>query len=625
MATFTEDELSDYTKVEQLIAKLEKLPDANKLKAQIAMLREAWSTHNRGYGLVWNKHDTKEALNDMYPALTHISETGKKSHTPHLLIEGDNYHSLLVLNWTHRAMFDAIYIDPPYNTNNKEFIYNDSYIDSADAYRHSKWLSFMEKRLTLALPLLKSTGVIFISIDEHEFAQLKLLCDSIFGEHNYVENFIWVKNSTKNNSKTSSCNHEYILCYAKNISLLSGERDKFRVAKPGYKEACELYDKLKAQKLSNDDIAKQLTEMYKRLNLDGGISSYTYVDNKGIYSRADLSAPGGDGGTYDVYHPITKLPCKRSNSGWRYTEDTMKQYIANELVSFGSDHTTVPRFKRYLNTVDSDVVKSVIYDSTEGKKELIDIFKESPFNNPKPVSLIESLLNMVCPKDGLVLDFFAGSGTTGHAVMKLNSLDGGSRRCVICTNNEISEKAKRELDKKKILDASDREQYGICRSVTMPRLNSVITGYTNSMGKSITGLAQSFSHVSIEMVEKHRNPRQQLDAFRSKADYLVWLKEDMFNPEVQSSATGQWTIGYTASKAIAVCNSELSIESCKVISQQLSTMTAVVKKIYVVAEGEDVQVANYLQDISNKCGGIVIETIPHDIIATYEKQKRKAK
>jgi adenine-specific DNA-methyltransferase len=185
------------------------------------------------YGLVWEPktEDVVELCKDKLPVVKEVKNKEiitDKDKPVNLLIEGDNYHSLSVLNYTHERKVDVIYIDPPYNTGNQDFIFNDKYVDPEDGYRHSKWLSFMEKRLRLAKSLLRDSGVIFISIDDNEVAQLKLICDDIFGIQNMVANFVWKRRSGANDPKNLvSTDHEYILCYRKTdkAKLLGIEKD----------------------------------------------------------------------------------------------------------------------------------------------------------------------------------------------------------------------------------------------------------------------------------------------------------------------------------------------------------------------------------------------------------------
>lgn len=378
-----------------------------------------------------------------------------KRFVNNLLIEGDNLKALKELRKDYTNKIKLIYIDPPYNTKNKKFIYN-------DRFESSDWISFMEERLLLSKELLHEEGLIFISIDDNELYNLKPLCDKIFGINNFIENFIWVKNSTKNNSKTSSNNHEYILCYGKNIKKIK-DKEYFRTRKPGYDEVISLVDEGKKLKKTPKEIEKDLKLLFKENKHWKGISSYKFIDEKyRVYSSGDLSSPQ-EGYVYNVIHPITKKKCKVPTNNWRYKEEQLQNLIKEDKILFGKSERTVPRYKRFLTDVEEEVLKSVIINNDDGKKELEKLFNgKSPFNNPKPTSLIKTLISCIPDKDIVVLDFFAGSGTTGHATINLNKMDNGERKFILCNNNEnnICEEITYERIKK-VLDSSNLIYYKV--------------------------------------------------------------------------------------------------------------------------------------------------------------------
>lgn len=213
----------------------------------------------------------------------------------------DNLHSLKLLEKTHKGKIDVIYIDPPYNTGNKDFIYDDHFIDKTDGYAHSKWLSFMEKRLLIAKELLSDEGVIFISVDDNEQAQLKLQCDSVLGEENFIAKISVASNSAKNNSKFISITHEYIICYAKNKSVML---PYWKVNKNNINEYNKICKRLQKSGLTNEEIHQELLQLVKYPKYYD-FDHYTYVDEIGPFRASDLTAPGSKA-EYDVVHPITK-------------------------------------------------------------------------------------------------------------------------------------------------------------------------------------------------------------------------------------------------------------------------------------------------------------------------------
>lgn len=298
------------------ISTIEGLTD-NERSALLGLLRE-----NKSYGLVWEDkpEDIEERLRDELPILTEVPERAiiseDKDAPNHILIEGDNLEALATLAYTHEGKIDVIYIDPPYNTGNKDFIYNDSYVDKEDSYRHSKWLSFMSRRLKIAKKLLSDRGVIFISIDDNEQAQLKLLCDELLGQENFVSSILWQKiHSIKNDAKYLSVNHDFILMYAKNINFIS------------------------------INLLKRTEAMNSR---------YKNPDNdpRGPWQSGDLVAnETRTNGNYDVVGPTGKLFNVPDGKHWVYSEENMMQLIHEKRIWFGKNGTSFPRKKRYLSEV----------------------------------------------------------------------------------------------------------------------------------------------------------------------------------------------------------------------------------------------------------------------------------
>ena len=415
------DDLLD--KIKQIRAFIAAAPQDENTGNLLSYLSELEKDVNgKKYGLVFEEHreEIDEVLDTHTPVLTEdadlfIDHGGQMN----FLLEGDNLAALKLLEKTHRGNIDLIFIDPPYNTRNGDFGYDDSRVDLTDTFRHSKWVSFMSERLLVARRLLKNDGVIFIAIDDNEQAALKLLCDQLFGEENFLASIIWQHSiQPKGYSGTFSVHHNYILCYQKTAqfvlnSLPRTDEDNKAYANP-----------------DNDPRGRWRS---------GDVRNALYRPNL-IY---DIISPSGN---------VIK-PCA---NGWRWSKETVEEKIKSGEIIFSKDETRIIR-KIYLDTLEGRTPETIWFGKDVGTtrsamSEIKEIFGSSAFGTPKPTSLIERTLRLISRTDATVLDFFAGSGTTGHAVMKLNAKDGGSRRFILCTNNEN----------------------GICRDVTYKRIRRVI-------------------------------------------------------------------------------------------------------------------------------------------------------
>ena len=427
-------------KREKMLSFLQSLKQTHSDDESIIALNEIENALlNKKYGLVWEEHSehVDEMLQEHIPVF--VEDTTRKITTSdcpaivqrlssdcpaivqqdyekfNFLIEGDNLHSLKLLEKTHRNKIDVIYIDPPYNTGNKDFIYDDCYIDKNDGYTHSKWLSFMSKRLEIARNLLSKTGVIFISIDENEFAQLKLLCDLIFGENNFIGTMIWRKKSGGGQTdEFFVTEHEYIFGYRKSTQFIWNDK----------------HDKIDQNE-------------YKYKSSDGSLYKITKLEKWGSSShkedRPTMYFPIKDPDGNNLY-PIA--PDKKDGR-WRVGKERLHNLIKNNHIHWIKDkkeNRWIPYEMSFYNENQIKILKSrsILYDLAEtgtATKLLTKIFNEKDiFSNPKPIELIKYLLEHT--KCEIVLDFFAGSGTTGHAVTQLNKEDGRNRQYILCTNNE---------------------------------------------------------------------------------------------------------------------------------------------------------------------------------------------
>lgn len=494
------------------------------------------------YGLVWEDkpEDVEEQLRQNLPVLREVEEKRILCAAPspvepaggeapnHILIEGDNLHALTALTFTHEGKIDVIYIDPPYNTGNKDFKYNDSFVDKEDSYRHSKWLSFMDKRLRIAKRLLSNKGVIFISIDENESHNLRLLLDEIFGEANFVEQLVWNKRIPKNDKGIGNI-HEFVLLYAKAYT----SEHLFTQKKDGIEDVNEFVDSLKRKKVPIPLAEKELKKFYQKNDYDRGITLYNSLNNNyQVWGKINVSWPNAktQGPRYDVLHPETLKPAKVPDRGWRFTRSTFDELLDyNNVIShhdgsficgkiwFAKDEKTQPSTIKYLSDVNEFLLRSIISTKSDGSNELIDIQGTNKFDYPKPIDLIERLINSTNKSDITILDFFAGSGTTLHATMQLNAEDGGKRQCILVTNNENN----------------------ICEEVTYERNKRVIQGYTNNKGVEVAGLsANNLRYYKSAFVPSNKSEHNKR-LLTTASTELLCIKEDCYTDITTAN-------GYTA-------------------------------------------------------------------------------
>lgn len=534
------------------------------------------------YGLVWHRDLPEEKIdilinpdartpNEMFPnemagrpfpVLKEVKNKAiesDKSKLVNLLIEGDNYHSLAVLNFTHREAVDLIYIDPPYNTGNNDFIYNDKYVDKEDSFRHSKWLSFMEKRLKLSKNLLKKDGVIFISIDDNEQAQLRMLCDEIFGESNFIVDVIWNSRKSVSSDAIVSLNHNHTFVFARDIELLRAEvkkNNKFKL--PAHEE--------------------------KFSNLDN--------DPKGVWTADPFDAPNlRPNLTYPIKNPKTgEIFMPPKGRCWRTTKDEYERFLKEGRIIFGKNGTSKPQLKRYFSDAEGKGMtpKSIWDDvgtTTNGTQELEDILGEKKFNNPKPVSLIKKILELSTDKNSTVLDFFAGSGTTGHAVLELNKEDGGKRNFILCTNDEN----------------------GICKDVCYPRVKKVINGYKNLKKGKIDGLGGNLKYYTTDFVEAEPTDKNKRKLVKESTD-MICILENAFE---LIQETPEFKIFKNTDKYVGVIFYEEAIEDYKKAIKKINGHF----NTYVFSMGDDPHTKKFA-DVENK---VTLCAIPEIILKVYRE------
>lgn len=550
---------------------------------------------SKKYGLIWDREKEPEQVvldcENNLPILERIKDKEIKTNDSddNIFIEGDNYHSLTVLNYTHKGKIDFIYIDPPYNTGKKdEWKYNDRYIDENDSYRHAKWLNMMEKRLELAKNLLKEDGVIFISIGEQEVSNLNLLCGKIFRHENFLTLIARISKtaSDKGNHFAPSC--DYIVCYAKNISNI--DKSNF------YDEVDEdLYTKEDEKGMYRDDIALYQSSLDTRPNQryfikcpNGSLvippGQSMPKEKKGGAKAVPIKGDGVwrwslDEGFKEKSHLLVFKETKNSPLLDQNGEKAKYNIYTKSYLEERRDKGTKPRNflvdKKFLNRRGSDYLKTLGLD----------------FPYSKPKELIDHLMKIAhVPKDAIILDFFAGSGTTGEAVLDLNNEDKGNRKFILCTNNEGE----------------------IAEEVCYPRIEKIINGYTKKAKKTekIKGLGGNLQYFKTAVIPVERidniNDKQRHE-LTEKAGQMITIKENAFN-EVEISDWYQIFESRDKKRKTAIY-----------FREDMSKFEELVKKIknekttlYVFSYGRiDKKLFKYLDK------NITIEDIPEPILEIY--------
>lgn len=503
---------------EKLKALQEFLPEAfaegkidwEKLKATLG---EDINFSNERYVLNWaGKSDAFKVLQTpstktLVPAK---DESINFDTTENIFIEGENLEVLKVLQKSYFGKVKMIYIDPPYNTGNDSFIYPDKFSETKAEYEkrvgdkdeegymtkdgmfkknskengqyHSNWLNMMMPRLYLAKNLLRQDGVIFVSIDDNEVHNLKLLMNEVFGEENFIECISWNKRIPKNDKGIGNI-HEYILIYCKDSAI----KLQFKMPKEGLEEINNLVSKLKKSKVVIQEAENEIKKLYNKKGYDRGITLYNSLDKDyRLWGKINMSWPNSNtfGPTYEVLHPKTKKPVSVPDRGWRWKKDTFDEALDYENIVelndgsflcgkiwFGKDEKTQPSSVLYLDEVDNLLLRSILSLKSDGGIEVENLFEgKSYFSYPKPTSIIRMLMNSVSQENDteIVLDFFAGSATTAHSTMLSNFEDNFNRKyiCVqmpeLCDNNSEAFKAGfktiSDVSKERIRKASKKIQ-----------------------------------------------------------------------------------------------------------------------------------------------------------------------
>lgn len=515
------------------------------------------------YGLVWE--DKPEAVatmcSDNLPVLFEVEDRALL-HDPegktNLIIEGDNFHTLSVLNYTHAGQIDVIYIDPPYNTGSRDFVYNDVFVDNEDTYRHSKWLSFMEKRLRLANSLLKPSGAIFISIDQNELANLKLLCDEVLNGLTMSGLVSVAKGTTTGqDAKKFGSSIDYLLVYVgpefelQTLPLSDADKKRFSLS-----DERGPYSILQWRKTGKGDRREDRPNLF-----------YPCV------------APDGS----EVF-PIGPTGYE---SRWRGAKETFDEYESSGMVVWKKDKDGYrPYLKYYLEG--RGKAPSTLWDDVDGNKkatiELRSIIGGGKFDNPKPTDLIRRCIQIATEdKNALVLDFFAGSGTTGHAVLKMNSEDGGNRTFILGTNNES----------------------GIAEDITYERIKGVVEGYGET-----SGTPANVRYFKTDFVSREATDDQTRAKLVERSQQMISVREGTFDLAHQGE---NLTILKNAESYSAVVYDQDEIPSLIEFLNETSDSHHV--SIYVFSLSND----SYASDFTSLNRSYELRPIPESLLSVYRR------
>ena len=533
------------------------------------------------YGLVWvnKKEDVKEKFK-LYSPLLSLNpkkcffENDKSENN--IFIEGDNLDSLSILNYSHKGKIDVIYVDPPYNTGATNWKYNNSYVDSEDPYRHSKWISFMYFRLHLARTLLSEEGIICITIDDYEFPRLFMVMEEIFGSNNFLGNVIIRNNPGGRKSKRKvAAQHEYAIFFSKNSQVSIAKID-IEIENKSHKyeknDKGELIEWRNLRKEGSDSMAKPGSDRFYPIYFDsdtGEISSSKILPIK-----------------------ILPLDSKGDKRIWRRSKDDVDVlFKKNELKIKKTSYGNQVYFQ-FKGGLSGETPKSLQLDnkfsaSEYGTKELDNILGErESFNFPKSKHAVAQCIKIASSKkDAIILDFFAGSGTTGQAVLELNNEDGGNRKFILCTNNE-----------NKIAD-----------EVCYPRIRKVMGGYQNKSGEFIKGLGGNLKYFNIINVLRGEKDSDK-KILANNINDLICLKENTFNKFLVKP---DFQIYKSIFLYVVIIHDILSINEVK---KELRKFDLPIK-IYVFSLGDDDLEDEFLE-IKNI---VKIDIFPNPLFKTYKR------
>jgi len=600
------------------------------------LIKKDVDTSNEGYGLnfLGKSYAKYLASLDADTLLEPDSEINKENSSQNIYISGDNFDSLKHLLNSYRGSIKCVFLDPPYNTGSDGFTYQDKFnftvenlmekmnMDKVEAERvldltgrgsasHSAWLTFMLPRLLMIRDLLTPDGIVILTIDENEHANLKLLCDDIFDERNFAGEIIW-KNSSKNDQAYISIQHEYIMFYVRNKDENAGD---WKEKKEGLEEIYKAYEKIVSEVGANqDEIHKRILKWFGQFPDSDPIKDskhYAWWDeHDGVYFASDISGPNYGQYVYDVVHPVTSKVVKAPASGWRYPESTLLEKIKGDYVHFGKDETTIPKDKTYLKNTEYQSLTSIKFKDGRVASVLIEkLLGGKYFSNPKDVDLMAAIFRAIGIGDGdIVLDAFSGSATTAHSVMKINAEDGTNIKYI---HLQIPEKVK-EADAAYKAGFRTIDEIGQARIVASAKMIHEETGVSIDYGYRHYFIRQIENETVDKMEEFNPNDfvvsNQLSDDFGVDAILATWLCKDGYKfAEAQKIDLAGYT-AYLCGRHLYLINRQFNKEA----------VTALVKKYMEDATFNPDHIIVFGYSFEN---WTISETLQRNLVILKESQK----
>ncbi len=532
---------------------------------------------------MWDEERTKEKFEadaeGRLPVLKEVKTKEIKSdpNMPvHILIEGDNYHALSVLSYTHEKSVDVIYIDPPYNTGARDWKYNNNYVEREDPYRHSKWLSFMRNRLKIAKNVLAPNGIICVTVDDNEMQRLWLLMEDIFGESNHLGTVaIRINPGGRKSKRKVAAQHEYALFFSKHSSTAVAKLLLDPEEKTHTYEADEnggLFEQRNLRKEGADSLAKPGSDRYYPIYFDsetGKLSSVIKFKTKIL--------------------PIDTDGKKRI---WRRGKDAIDDLYQNGDLFTKKTKYGLQIYFKFRGGLEGETPKSfwgdTKYSASEYGTQILDeiLGQRETFNFPKsPYATADCIKVASGKKDAVILDFFAGSGTTGHSVLLLNAEDGGTRQFILCTNDEN----------------------GICSEVCYPRVQKVIKGYTNSSRQKVRGLGGNLKYFKTTFVPGEPTDKNK-EALTREAMEMLCLRENTFDVV---SANEVIKVFRNKIRYTGIIFDQLAIPEFKRLVSKIDKPVSV----YVFSLGDD----DFAEEFADMKRKVKVCSIPEAILRVYRR------